>query len=755
MSNAQRQSVTSSSNDWLTVEQAAVLCKESLRTWQRKAAWEQQRSDQCKRESMAVLAAPPGGKGKPVWWIKRTIDRRLTKHPSNAKRNQRDQVALYTKYAQDTVDLAYRKAHYLNQWEKRSLTMGRDNLTELQVAHQIVSEATRIEGPSFRISERTLKRWKSAYNAIGSNGHIVGVEGLIDRRGLPTDGDGGGSEGTTRDQAAVEYFYSVYRSENKLTARMCHDATLRAARKNRWRWPVSYASTTKWLRDTDDKSLTYLMRYGKDRWSHKFLSHLEIDYGLISPADLYVADHTQLDMWCEYKGKQIRPWLTAIQDCASRCIVGWHLGPNPHSDAIISTIRMACRDWAIPERMRIDNGKDYTSKIITGVTKSQRDSLRRSIGPEWQTWLKRNAGQDAPIDSRWLGICGELDIELIYAIPYAPWSKGTIERFFGRLHDQHDKTYATYCGNSALNKPECLEQIKRGYTDSQRRYLKKKHGNSWKRHAVLKLCDESDIPSLADVKQRVADWMESYHNLPHRGLSGQTPMAIWHTATSLKRAINDDLVCLLETRGLFKVHANGVGVTIGPVKINYGKMCAGLKRYVGRKVLISLDPDDISRCWAFDANNRKPIGDLQANTRIPPFTCADDAREAIAEQLKERRVMHQAARSSAKRTRTAAQRIVEHSQATHAELRKTGTDDVTITSIVPFQTGFEGVSKGDRTTFDPTTFDSLDDIEDLYMDEQELLAQDEDDDDQGMDDLFVDEEHLAVTDGDDDLESLL
>ncbi len=188
--------------------------------------------------------------------------------------------------------------------------------------------------------------------------------------------------------------------------------------------------------------------------------------------------------------------------------------------------------------------------------------------------------------------------------------------------------------------------------------------------------------------------------------------------------------------------------------------CPALKPHVGRDVLVVLDPDDISRVWAYtpDREKRKPIACLAANQRIAPNTCADDAREAIAETMRDRKAMHAARRSSARRTRTQVQRINEHSRAVLAELRKTGTDGTDHTpTIVPVQTGFEGGSKLDRRAFEVADYEPSDpcEIEDLFDDNFDRRLT-EPDYDQGMEDLFQDDESTAFDGPEaDDLEAML
>jgi len=641
---------------------------------------------------------------------------------------------LFATYANSVADRAHRKGHWLRLWRDRCNSR-RPGECESALAAAVVEEAKRVEGDGFPISVRSLQAWHLDYIRGG-------VEALIDGRGAAPGGPPcGPPRGGGRSAEAIEHFYSIYRCDNKPSRMLCHEATLVEARKQGWAWPASYAATTRWLRERDDVSLTYLLRYGKRRWAKRFLPHIEVDYSGIGPGGLYVADHHECDWWVTYKDKQIRPWVTAVQDCRSRCIVGWHLGPAPHTDAIVAAMRRAFTDWAIPERMRIDNGKDYTSRTITGVTKAEGDRFRRELGQDWKRFITRNAAQDSPIDSRWLGIAGELGIDLIYAIPYAPWSKGTLERWFGTMEGRFGKTVVTYCGNDALNRPECLEQIRRGYTDEQRRRLKKQHGDEWRRHALLKLVDQRDIPTLEESRGRLGEYIEAYHRTAHRGedMHGASPLEVWQTATSLRRAVGEALVCLMETKGIYRVGANGVTVTVGSARLHYGKRSAALKPYVGRDVLVSVNPDDVSYAWAFTAERegRRPLGRLEANERIDAGTCTDEVREAIAEQMRERKVMHQAARSSARRTRTATQRINAHRREALAALRRTGTDAAdSVPAIVPVRTGFEGASTRAQTSVEYRPVEP-DDLADLFDDSPRLTIDTDELD--GMEALFRDE----------------
>jgi len=500
-------------DEWVSLAEASALTNEPVRTWQFRAAGEARAARKDGRRPLACKRVPESG-GAPIWHVHRQLDARLTRYPASSEREDRQQAVLLTKYAQHKIHAAYRRAHWLREWRKACDTRrgGKPQsggnpqsggaVSEAQLAERIIAEAREVEGDALPVSFRTLQVWRKAYYATGADGAIRGVEALIDRRGaeIVTFGlhEGRASE-------AVEYFYRQYHVQSGPTIRTCHEATQRTATRERWAWPSSYTATVKWLQIHDDKATTCLTREGRQAWQHRFLPFMEIDHSLIEPGDLFVCDHHQVDFWVDNDGVQLRPWLTAIQDDRSRCIVGWHLGPAAHQDSILCAMRRAFRDWSIPRHMRIDNGKDFTSKLLTGLTKHTRNRLRAEFGSDWRNVVKRTEALTECVNPRFQGVIHELGIELIYAIPYQPWAKGTLERWFGTFEDHCGKTFATYCGNSTLKRPECLEAIRRGYTKPQKCALRRRYGREWKKVAALKFIDQRAVPTLEAARNSIAE----------------------------------------------------------------------------------------------------------------------------------------------------------------------------------------------------------------------------------------------------------
>ncbi len=346
--------------DWIAIDEAARLTGQSLRTLRWRAKLEADTARTKCRKPLAVKKPPPMGKGKRGWWVHRSVHSKLTRRPDRSAREERAQEALCAKYPQHHVSAAYRKAYWLQRWRTLCDSNRDASVTERQLAEQVVRDARIVDGETFRISYSTLRTWQRAYGTLGANGAIQGVEGLI--HGCAGPGRADGAE--QRAPAAIDYFYELYHTGNKLAVAVCHEMTLSMARDAGWAWPKTYAATTRWIREHDNVSVSFLLRHGRDAWCRRYMPHTELDYSAIEPGQMFQTDHHQCDFWVVENGKQLRPWLTVVQDMRSRAIVGWNLGASPHQDAIIASYLMAFRDWAVPEVLRIDNGKDFASELL-------------------------------------------------------------------------------------------------------------------------------------------------------------------------------------------------------------------------------------------------------------------------------------------------------------------------------------------------------------------------------------------------------
>ncbi len=651
--------------EWITAEEAARRMGRDVRSIQMRCpGWA--------RYGRAEKRKCAGG-GKSRWFVRGDADQALLiGSPTVAGM----QASLESEFGLNHAHRAYRSYAALDRWLQ--LCSGRQALpdhlrlmrktpTAADLAKAVIAEFAKSD-PGLKVSVSTLKEWKRKFRE--GHGHI---RALVPKyKGGDGSGTGDGSA-TTRSAGAINFFYALFHTESRLAVSTCHEMTLAEAQRAGWSWPASLSATRRWLDEHDDLSLTFLMREGKKAWCRKFMSYVEMDWDAVGVGQWFVTDHTQCDFWVEFEGKQIRPWLTVMLDCRSRCIVGWNLGPTPHQDAILAALRMALRDWCIPDYLRVDNGKDFTSKLLTGVTKMERAALKRLHGDDFDQVDQAAETMVACDDTRWRGIIPELGIKIIYAIPYAPWSKGLVERWFGTFHGQCGKTFASYCGNSPTTRPEALADIREG----------------------------CGVPTFEEAHERIGDYIKQYHAQRHGTLQA-APLSVWQSADRLRRADVDALALLLDIRGEYKVGANGVSLTVGPARFTYGASHPALARLRGRSVLVRLDTADVSQCWVYDVKTRSQIARLTCNEKIVPGTSGEEVREAVGQRMRDRKVAHAAARSAAKRTRTAVAAVNAHVHAKRRTLRATGTEGKADfqPTIVPVRTGFEGISTAPQKTFE-------------------------------------------------------
>ena len=272
--------------EWLTVDRAAELTRQSMRTWRWRAQREATEAQRCARRPLARKVAPPDGKGRAIWHVHRSLDGCSSRCPNRQARDNQRSEALIATHPAHIVERALKCNHWLQRWRKACQTCAERNLTDRRLAERVVAEARRVEGPGFSSSVRSLTRWWRCYNRVGEDGQIRAIEGLIDRRPSAEERS---NDRATRSPEAVGYFYDLYHTQNRLSVKICHGTTLREARRRDWRWPRGCTATLSWLKKHDDLSLTCLMREGRTVWARKYLPHLEIDYTRVQPGEIFVA----------------------------------------------------------------------------------------------------------------------------------------------------------------------------------------------------------------------------------------------------------------------------------------------------------------------------------------------------------------------------------------------------------------------------------------------------------------------------------
>lgn len=295
---------------------------------------------------------------------------------------------------------------------------------------------------------------------------------LVDQRG------GRQRRGTTSiPEAAWNYFYSLYMTQQKRTITWCYrqtkvffpDIPSEKAFQRRVKTIPSYA----------------LLYYRKGETAFRDAQPSMIRSRCdIASNDIWFSDHHLFDVFVRNsKGKVCRPWLTAFFDARSNMLVGALIREEyPNSTAVKQCFRIAAEQYGLPNEVYFDNGKDYRSE---------------SFSQEYPQSLVRQLG-----------------IGSIYATAYHGQAK-TVERFFGTMEMQFGRMWNTYAGSDAKKRPECMRV-------------------SNKKIAEI-------APSMEEFVTAFFQWVQEYHNTPSRGndMNGQTPQQVYNANLPCRRVVGD------------------------------------------------------------------------------------------------------------------------------------------------------------------------------------------------------------------------
>jgi putative transposase len=354
--------------------------------------------------------------------------------------------------------------------------------------------------PSFR----TLRRWLAAADEFG-------VSGLIDRidsRGNRTSRMGPEAIGLMMKE--VRKYLSVEKPTIKHIYEQVylsfHDRNADREERGLDHMPIPSRETVRRAVRALDPYQVELARNGEAAARKKFrpvmngitvtrpLERVEIDewtvdvmvlmqssgmYDLLTDEEklslgLYVKDD---DKEVNKKRKKKARWtLTAAICCATRCIVGMVLSRNPGEEAAVQLLQM------------ITTNKGAWSDAVGGLTPWDMHGTPELIVFDGGSAFKSQRFRMAVND---LGVMWEM------AMNGVPENRGTIERVFG--------TFATDFAPRLT-----------GHTFSS---IAEKGDVDPKKRAVL---------TLEDFTFALIRWVtDIYHNTPHRGLGGETPVKAW------------------------------------------------------------------------------------------------------------------------------------------------------------------------------------------------------------------------------------
>lgn len=276
-----------------------------------------------------------------------------------------------------------------------------------------------------KVGASTLWGWFQLIDGIAPTNRLPY---LAPRRG------GGGAEAAV-DQQAWQVLLSDYLRPEQPTFASCYRRALEWAQANGIELPVAKTLQRKLEREVPRK-LVIAKRKGAEALRQTLPPQQRSVAALHALEAVNIDGHT-FDVFVEWEDGTIgRPVMVGIQDLYSRKLLAWRIDRS--ETAVLTRLAFAdlFKNWGIPKRALMDNGRAFASKWISGGAKSR---YRFKIRDEEPT-----------------GVLTGLGIQINWALPYRGQSK-PIERYWRDLADvlaRHPATSGAYTGNRPDAKPE-------------------------------------------------------------------------------------------------------------------------------------------------------------------------------------------------------------------------------------------------------------------------------------------------------------
>lgn len=239
----------------------------------------------------------------------------------------------------------------------------------------------------------------------------------------------------------------------------------------------------------------------------------------------------------------------AIIDVWSRRAL-FSVSKTARTEAALLLLRRAIMEWGVPEILKTDNGSDFVSKRFTTSL------LTLSIVP-------------------------------VVCPPYSPERKPHVESVIRTM--QHDlmAILPGFAGHNVADRRQI--EAKKTFAQSL--------GETNEKTFQISL-------THVELQQRLDDWAEhKYSQRAHRSLKGKTPFAVGTSWTQPIRKIENiralDLLLapLAGTDGYRVIGKKGLRIDNGHF---YGP---GIELYVGKRVMVRHDPEDMGRVYVFSEDN--------------------------------------------------------------------------------------------------------------------------------------------------------
>ena len=376
-------------------------------------------------------------------------------------------------------------------------------------------------------------------------------------------------------------------------------------------WPEypSIKTVSRYVRHLMDsrgaESARYLAANGSREWKNKKMLKGRRDATSLKVMEYVVGDEHTFDVWVQWtapngKIKAVRPKLVGWMDMKSRAIIGDVMCIDANNQTLKeSLVKMIyTHPGGVPHILHVDNGKDYTAQTMTGQSRK-----RRKI--------------DFEFDAETVGFYQSIGIEEVgRSLPYQPWDK-PIERLFSTVCSKFSKWFESYTGTLTGSKT----------------YAKRQKD-------VDAMLERGELLTMEEFFELWTRWKEEkYHTREHRGLkdAGEkwvTPIELFEHGERYEKAAppREYAAMLLMKADTARVYNYGIS-KFGTTYTDYE-----LSHYIGKRVGIKWDIDDVTKLYVYDLKGRKICEAVSAEVLSYGEHCSQAALEKLKrEQAKQKR----------------------------------------------------------------------------------------------------------------------
>lgn len=419
---------------------------------------------------------------------------------------------------------------------------------------------------------------------------------------------------TDEQRAIIENIWFDKRfAANLGTIEMLFEKFEEIAQEREWESYPSIKTVARYIKHVMDspgaESARFLAANGSREWKNKKMVKAKRDATSLSVMEYVVGDEHTFDFWVQYtapngKIKAVRPKLVAWLDMKSRTILGDVACVDANSQTLKeSLVKMIYSEpGGVPQILHIDNGRDYTAKTLTGQTRKQRNI-------------------NFQFDAETVGFYQSIGIQEVgRSLPYQPWDK-PIERLFKTVCDKFSRWFESYTGTLT----------------GSRTYAKRQKD-------IDKMLERGELLTMDEFFEEWTKWKnEKYHTREHRGLkdAGEkwvTPIEMYENGPQYEKAAppREYAAMLLMKADTALVRNQGIQ-KFGTLYTDY-ELC----HYIGKKVGIKWDIDDVTKLYVFDEEGRKICEAVSAELLAFGPHCSQAALEAhLRNQKRQEREMRE------------------------------------------------------------------------------------------------------------------